>query len=60
MEKKDQLYVMGVDQQTYEELYEIAKREGKSVNDVTSDALRKAIHSSKQVSESAQKKVLNG
>jgi hypothetical protein len=54
----DGLYVMGIDKATYEELLELAKKEGKSVNEITSDALRRAILGSKDLKESKEKKLL--
>lgn len=56
--KMSDLFVMGVERQTYEELLDIAKKEGKTVNEVTSDALRKAIEQSKGLQESKSKKML--
>lgn len=60
MEKKmlDDAYLMGVEGETYQSLLEIAKKQGKSVNDVASEALRKHIASNKTVSESKDRKVL--
>lgn len=60
MEKKmlDDAYLMGVEGETYQKLLEIAKKEGRSVNDVASDALRRHIENSKSVVESKERKVL--
>ena len=52
------LFVMGIEKETYQELLEIARKQGKSVNDVTSDALRKVIEQNKGLQESRQKKLL--
>jgi len=52
------LYVMGIEKETYRDLLEIAKKQGKSVNDVTSDALKKVIEQSKGLQESRSKKLL--
>lgn len=54
------LFVMGIEKETYDELLDIAKKQGKSVNEVTSDALRRAIEQSKGLQESKQKKILVG
>jgi len=56
--KMSDLFVMGIEKDTYQELLDIAKKQGKSVNEVTSEALRKAIDQSKGLQESKQKKVL--
>jgi predicted HicB family RNase H-like nuclease len=60
MEKNpfENAFLMGVEGDTYQKLLEIAKKEGKSVNDVASEALRKHIDFSKTVSESRERKVL--
>lgn len=49
------LFVMGIEKDTYQELLDIAKKQGKSVNEVTSAALRKAIDQSKGLEESKKK-----
>jgi predicted HicB family RNase H-like nuclease len=56
--KMSDLFVMGVERETYEELLDMAKKQGKTVNEVTSDALRSAIEQSKGLQESKSKKVL--
>ena len=50
--------VFGVDDKTYEELLEIAKQEGKSVVDVTSEALKHHISNKKTLKESKEKRLL--
>jgi hypothetical protein len=50
--------MMGVDQDTYDNLLEIAKTQGKSVGEVTSDALKSHIDRNKTLKESSQKKLL--
>jgi hypothetical protein len=50
--KLNDLFVMGVERETYEELLDIAKKQGKTVNEVTSDALKRVIDQSKGLSES--------
>ena len=50
--KMSDLFVMGIEKETYEELLDIARKQGKTVNEVTSDALRKAIDQSKGLQES--------
>lgn len=52
------LYVMGIEKDTYKDLLEIARKQGKTVNDVTSDALKKVIEQSKGLQESKTKKLL--
>lgn len=54
------LYVMGVEQDTYQELLAIAKKTGKSVNEVTSDALKKVIEQEKGLTESKKKVLCEG
>ena len=43
--------MLGLDPETYKELLEIAKREGKGVVDVTSEALRNHINKNKPLKE---------
>jgi predicted HicB family RNase H-like nuclease len=61
MEKKSLLgdvFMMGVEGECYRELLDIAKKQGKTVNEVASDALRKEIEKSKGLSESSEKRLL--
>jgi hypothetical protein len=46
------VFMMGVDEQTYKKLLEIAQKEGKSVGEVTSEALQKIIRDRAHVGES--------
>jgi hypothetical protein len=46
-----ELYLMGVDQESYAQLAEIAKKQGKSVVEVASDAMKKHIADNKQLKE---------
>lgn len=50
--------VFGVDKDTYAELLEIAKKQGKSVVDVASDALKSHIDKNKPLEESRKRKLL--
>jgi len=52
------LYVMGIEKETYKDLLDIARKQGKTVNDVTSEALKKVIDQNKGLQESKQKKLL--
>ncbi|MBK9390460.1 MAG: hypothetical protein IPN68_09800 [Bacteroidetes bacterium] len=52
------IFVMGVEGDTYKQLLDIAKKEGKTVNEVTADALKQKIDDSKLVTESNTKKLL--
>ena len=52
------IFVMGVEGDTYKQLLDIAKKEGKTVNEVTADALKQKIDDSKPVTESNTKKLL--
>ena len=54
------LFVMGIEKSTYQELLDIAKKEGKTVNEVTSEALRKVIEQSKGLHESKKKMLMEG
>jgi len=48
----------GIDPETYQELYEIARRQNKGVNEVMSDALRKHIESNKELKENKSERKL--
>lgn len=55
MEKKnplDDMFILGIENETYEQLLAIAKKQGKSVTEVTSEALRNKIAQETNVSES--------
>lgn len=52
------VYMMGVEGDTYKKLSEVAKKEGRSVTDVVADALKKKIDDSKVVTESTERKLL--
>lgn len=54
----EKIFFMGVDQASYERLLEIAKTQGKSVVDVTSEALQKHIENNQKLNESREKKLL--
>jgi hypothetical protein len=54
----DDIFVLGIEKSTYDELLVIAKAKGLSVNDVTAAALRQAIADSKGVNESKTRKML--
>ena len=58
MEQKPNIYVMGIEGDTYEELNKIAKKENKSVADVTSEALKRIIDDKKKVNESKTQRLL--
>jgi hypothetical protein len=58
LKELDDLSVFGVDKETYSELFEIAKKQGKSVVDVASDALKSHIEKNKPLEESKKKKLL--
>ena len=50
-------YLLGIEAETYQALLAKAKREGKSVTEVTSEALRKHLQET-GVNESRERKVL--
>lgn len=52
------MYVLGIEGSTYRQLLEIAKKKGCSVNELTADALKKALEDEKRVTES--RKILTG
>lgn len=52
------VYMMGVEGECYRDLLDIAKKQGKTVNEVASEALRKEIEKSKSLKESREKKLL--
>jgi len=55
MEKNENdVYVMGIGADTYSDLNKIAKKESKSVADVTSEALKRHIDEKKKVNEDKQ------
>lgn len=54
----DDVFVLGIEKATYEELLAIAKAKGVSVTDVTAEALRRAITDSRGVNESKERKIL--
>jgi len=58
MEKKNDIYVMGIEGETYAELSKIAKKDNKSVADVTSEALKRHIDEKKKVNESTEPRLL--
>ena len=54
----DDVFLMGVEGDTYKELLNIAKKEQKSVSEVVSEALKKKIEDAKVVKESTERKLL--
>ncbi len=52
------VYMMGIEGDTYKDLLEIAKRKNKGVGEIVSDALKQKIEDQKQLKESTQKKLL--
>ncbi len=55
MEKEENgIYVMGIEKDTFSDLNKIAKKENKSVADVTSEALKRHIDEKKKVNEDKQ------
>ncbi len=52
------VYMMGIEGDTYKDLLEIAKRQNKGVGEIVSDALKQKIEDQKQLKESTQKKLL--
>lgn len=55
-EIKNDLFMLGINGETYQKLLEIAKKQGKSVVDVTSDALKTHIETSGNLKESTREK----
>jgi len=53
------MFMLGIEGDTYKELLDIAKKQGKSVNEVTSDALRKIIEQERGIQESKSRRMLN-
>lgn len=59
MDNKLDVYMMGVEGDTYKKLLDIAKKENKAVNEVAADALKKHIDDNDSLKESvSQKKLL--
>jgi len=54
----DDVFIMGVEGDTYKELLNVAKKEQKSVNEVVSEALKKKIEDAKVAKESTERKLL--
>jgi len=54
----DDIFVMGIGKETYEELLEIAKKKGISVTDEVSRAIKKHVESQKNIGETTEKRVL--
>ena len=52
------IHMMGIDDETYQQLLAIARATGKSVADVAADALAKHLADSKQLKESSDRKLL--
>jgi predicted CopG family antitoxin len=57
-DKMNDVWMMGIGQETYKELYDIAKKEKKSVVDVASEALKKHIDNSKNLQEEKKPRLL--
>lgn len=54
----DDVWMMGIEGETYRELLEIAKKQNKTVAEVASEALKATINDGKKVSESKERKFL--
>lgn len=54
----DDVFMLGVEGETYQTLLDIAKKQNKSVTQVASEALQDKISKEKQVTESRERKVL--
>jgi hypothetical protein len=52
------IFMMGIEKETYDEMLEIAKRKNKSVAEVASEALREHLQNEKNLNESRQRRVL--
>lgn len=52
------IFMMGVEKDTYEQMLEVAKRKNKSVAEVASEALRKHLESERGLNESRERKIL--
>jgi len=52
------IYMMGIDPDSYNQLFEIAKKENKAVTDVISNALKKHIASKQNINEVRERKIL--
>jgi hypothetical protein len=52
------IFMMGIEKETYDEMLEIAKRKNKSVAEVASEALREHLQNEKSLNESRQRRVL--
>lgn len=52
------IFMMGIEKETYEQMLEIAKRKNKSVAEVASEALREHLHNENTLQESKQRRVL--
>jgi len=54
----DDVFMLGVEGETYKNLLDIAKKQNKSVSEVTAEALKEKIVREKQVTEARERKVL--
>ena len=52
------IFMMGVEKETYEEMLEVAKRKNKSVAEIASEALRNHLQNEKGLNESRERKIL--
>ena len=52
------IFMMGIEKETYDEMLEIAKRKNKSVAEVACEALREHLQNEKNLNESRQRRVL--
>jgi hypothetical protein len=54
----EDVYMVGLPHATYVELNDIAKKQGKSVIEVTGEAVKKHIEANKGIQESTQRRIL--
>jgi predicted HicB family RNase H-like nuclease len=52
------IFMMGIEKETYEEMLEIAKKKNKSVAEVASQAIREHLQTEKGLNESTQRRIL--